>query len=715
MSTRRGDGLDEMFEPKSIAIVGVSQDPSKLGSVILTNLMNAGYKGEIYPVNPKYPEIFGYKSYAKVSEIPANVEMVCIAVPAPFVKDTIEDAGKKGVKAAVVITAGFKETGEDGIKLEKEILEIAEKYGIRILGPNCLGLMTPKAGVNVSFAASNPLEGGVAFLSQSGAFCTAILDMSLEKNLGFSHFVSMGNKSDLDENEIVEYWFDRPEVKVMGAYLEEIANGQKLLEIVNRKKASKPLIIMKPGKTNEAKAAISSHTGSMAGSIQTFQTAMRQAGIIEAEEINHMFNLMMGFSWSNFPKGKNVAVITNAGGPGIMATDSIIENGLKMAKLSDETREKIAKCLPPTASTLNPIDVIGDALAERYKAPIDILVEDENVDSILVILTPQLVTQIEETSKLIINTARLAKKPIFAVFLGGKYVMNGLQRMYDNRVPAFRYINDAVGVLKSMYEFGQLQEQSINESQNRAEVLKNLGKGQYTEELRREIKNGEMVGISEELSIKLSNEVGIDLPRQAVTYSVEEAVEFARDKYPVVIKATSDMIAHKTEEKALYLGIEDDEELTANYTRLSNMIKTKFNKENPTILVQEMVKAEEEIFIGANRDGDANAYDENTSGFGHLLAFGKGGIFTEVYKDIEYSLVPASRFDIFEAFKKTKVSQIVRGARGKDPLAMEEVLKTIEAIQKLVILYPDIASVDINPLLLTKNRAVAVDVKIFVG
>jgi acetate---CoA ligase (ADP-forming) len=715
MGDYKGTGLNEMFEPKSIAIVGVSQDPSKLGSVILTNLMNAGFEGEIYPVNPKYPEIFGYKSYQSVSEIPDDVDMVCVAVPAPFVKDVMEDAGKKGVKAAVVITAGFKEIGEEGAKMEKEILEIARKYQIRILGPNCLGLMTPIAGVNVSFAASNPLDGSVAFLSQSGAFCTAILDMSLEKNVGFSHFVSMGNKSDLDENEIIEYWFDRPEVKVMGAYLEEIANGQKLLEIVHRKNASKPVIIMKPGKTNEAKAAISSHTGSMAGSIQTFQTAMRQAGIIEAAEINHMFNLMMGFSWSQFPKGKNVAVITNAGGPGIMATDSIIEHGLKMAQLTDETRERIAGCLPSTASTLNPIDVIGDALAERYKAPIDILVEDENVDSILVILTPQLVTQIEETSKLIINTARLAKKPIFAVFLGGKYVINGLQRMYDNRVPAFRYIDDAVKVLKSMYEFGQLQAQSNQEALSRSNVLIDLGKGKYTEELRNEIVKGEVVGISEDLSIKLANEVGIDLPRQIVSRSIIEATEFAKDKYPVVIKATSDMIAHKTEEKALYLNIISDEELKADYTRLENMLKTKFNIDTPTILVQEMVKGDEEIFIGANRDGDETAYNENTSGFGHLLAFGKGGIFTEVYKDIDYALVPASRFDIFEAFKRTKVSQIVRGARGKDPLAMEEVLKTIEAIQKLVVLYPEIASVDINPLLLTKDRAVAVDVKIFVG
>ncbi len=706
--------FESLFNPKSVAIVGVSKDPAKLGSIILTNLVNAGFKGDIYPVNPKYDELFGYKTYAKISEIPEQVDMVCIAIPVQFVKETIEDAGRKGVKTAIIITAGFKEIGKEGANLEKEIVELAKEKGIRILGPNCLGLMVPGVGLNVSFAASTPLFGDIAFLSQSGAFCTAILDMSLEKNVGFSHFLSMGNKADIDENEIIENWFSDEKVKVIGAYLEEIKDGQTLLEVVNLHGASKPIIIMKPGKTTEAKAAISSHTGSLAGSIQTFQTAMKQAGIIETNEINHMFNLMMGFSWSEIPKGKNVAVITNAGGPGIIATDSLIEHGLKMAVLSEESIKKIKEALPSTASVLNPIDVIGDALAERYKAPIDVLVDDPNVDAILVILTPQLVTQIEETSKLIINIARLATKPIFAVFLGGKYVANGLERMYDNKVPAFRYIDDAVEVLSEMYRYGQVLENQ-KEHKDRSSILVEFKKGKYRNELERFFKVGETKNLPDDLAQKIASEVGISMPKQMVTRSLNQALDFAKNNYPVVIKATSKDISHKTDEKALYLGIEDAEELSANYNRLSNMLITKLNIENPEILIQQMLKGDEEVFVGANRDGGVDVYRQNTPGFGHLLAFGKGGIFTEVYKDIGYSLVPATRFDISTSFKSTKVYEIVKGARGSDPLALEEIFKVIESVQRMVLLYPEIVSLDINPLLVTKDKAVAVDIKVFVG
>lgn len=705
--------LKYLFNPASVAVVGVSRDPRKLGSVILSNLIDAKFKGEIYPINPKYDELFGYKVYPSVSAIPEDVDMVCIAIPAPFVKGILEDSAKKNAKSAIIITAGFKETGEEGAKLEKEIIETAKAHGIRLLGPNCLGLMTPAAKLNASFAASNPTEGNIAFLSQSGAFCTAILDMSLEKNVGFSHFISLGNKSDLNENDIVKYWLEDDEVKVMGAYLEEIYDGQNLLNIVEKSETKKPLIIFKPGKTQEAKNAISSHTGSMAGSIQTFQTAIKQAGILEANEINHMFNLMMAFSWSHIPKGPRVAVITNAGGPGIIATDEIIGHGMKMAEITDETKKEIRKYLPPTASVNNPIDVIGDALAERYKAPIDVLAEDDNVDAILVILTPQLVTQIEDTAKLIINSAKLSKKPILSVFLGGKYVTNGLQRLHDNRIPSFRYINDAIEVLASMYKYGQVLE-LYEKNQKRNELLKDLGKGKYHEELSK-YKGDGSVAIPEELAQKLAVEIGLDMPKQIMAKSAAEAIEFSKDKYPVVIKATTDVIAHKTDEKALYLNISDPDQLRIFYEKLESLLKDNFNVEKPEILVQEQIVAEEEVFIGANRDGAADVYEDETSGFGHLLAFGKGGIYTEIYKDIAYALVPATEYDITEALNETKTSQILQGARGKEPLAKEKVLTAIKAIQRLVILYPEILSIDINPLLVTKDRAVSVDMKVFIG
>ncbi len=705
--------LDFLFKPNSVAVVGVSNDPTKLGSVILSNIIDAGFKGKLYPVNPKYDELFGYKTYKKISDIPGKVDLICVAIPAPFVADTLRDAGKKKVKAAIIITAGFREIGGDGVKMEQEIKEVAKKAGIRLMGPNCLGMINPSANINASFAASYPQDGNIAFLSQSGAFCTAVLDMSLEKQVGFSHFVSLGNKADINENDLIDYWMKDEKVKVIGAYLEEIKQGQTLLDLVQKNNNSKPIVIFKPGETQEAKQAISSHTGSMAGSSQTFKTAVAQNGLIEVNEVNEMFNMMMGFSWANPPKGKRIAVVTNAGGPGIIATDEIVKNGLEMAKISDETKAAIKDYLPATASLHNPIDVIGDALAERYRAPIDVLVNDENVDAILILLTPQLVTQIEETAKLVVNSAKLSKKPIFTVFLGGKYVQHGLQRLYDNKVPSFRYISDAVNVLKAMYEYNRASDVNKTKTAAKTGIMKHASKGKYRTELRKHLTD-QQTALPEKVVEKIAKEVGLRLPEQTVCSELKDALIFAKNMYPVVIKATTNSIAHKTEEKALYLNIQNQDELKAAFEELTATIR-KHTRGPVEILVQEQVISKEELLIGANRDGGSDVYEDNTDGFGHLLVFGKGGIYTEIYKDIESVLAPATREEIEEAFNKTRISKIINGARGQEKLAMDKVIDAVEAVQKMVILYPEIASLDINPLLITRDKAVAVDLKVFIS
>ncbi len=706
--------LESLFNPKSIAVVGVSNDPSKLGSVLFTNIIDSGFQGKLYPVNPKYNTLFNYKVYKRVSDIPSKVDLVCIAIPAPLVTDIIRDAGKKKIKAAIIITAGFGEIGGEGLALEKELKEVARKTGIKILGPNCLGMINPLKNINASFAASNALPGNIAFLSQSGAFCTAILDMSLEKRVGFSHMISLGNKIDINENELIEYWQEDQNVEVIGAYLEEIKKGQKLLSLVQKKRHTKPLIVFKPGETQEAKRAISSHTGSMAGSSQVFKTAVKQNGIIEVNEVNQMFHMMMAFSWTNIPRGNRVAVITNAGGPGIIATDEIVKSGLKMADISGKSKSAIQKFLPSTASIANPIDVIGDALAERYRAPIDILAQDDNVDAILVLLTPQLVTQIEETAKLIINSSKLTDKPILTVFLGGKYVLNGLQRLYDQKMPAFRYISDAVDVLSKMYEYSKYLEKKNNKYSNiRKNILKQAGKGKYRKELQKYL-SPEETALPELMVVKLAQEVGIKLPRQIISTSVTQAVEFAEKIYPVVIKATTEAIPHKSDEKALYLNIASEKVLRERYVELTETVKRYSQSEKVEILVQEQVLSVEELLVGANRDGSMDVYEEHTPGFGHLIIFGKGGIYTEIYQDFESVLVPASDVDIYQSFSKTKVAQIIHGARGQKPLAEKDVLDTIQAVQKMVLLYPEISSLDINPLLVSDASAVAVDLKVFV-
>ncbi|MEO6729044.1 MAG: acetate--CoA ligase family protein [Candidatus Dojkabacteria bacterium] len=715
--------LSFLFNPKSIAIVGVSEDPAKLGSVILSNLTEAKFRGNIYPVNPKYKELFGFKTYAKVSDIPEAVDCVVVVIPAGLVPEVLEDCGKNKAKSAIVISAGFKEVGPVGEELEKRIAGIARKYNIRIMGPNCLGEIVPKYKVNLSFAASHPLEGDVAFLSQSGAFCTAILDMSLDKNLGFSHFVSFGNKIDLNENDLVEDWLDDDNVKVIGGYLEEVDSGLDLVEIYKEANAKKPMIVLKPGESSQAIAAISSHTGSLAGSAEVFKTAMRQAGITIAKDVNQMFNLMMGFSWAKVPKGKRVAIITNAGGPGIIATDEIVKSGLEMAKISEESTAAMRAILPQNASLHNPIDVIGDALAERYKAPIDILMKDEGVDIVLVVLTPQLVTQIEDTAKLIINSAKLANKPIYAVFLGGKYVNFGLQRLYDDRIPAFNDIDQAVDVIAAMQKYGDFK-QAVKKGKNLFNDLidEKLEKGKYRDEVIKAFESNDgksETALNEDLTSRIAEEVGLDLPQyltlKASPDTLGKFLEFGKKHYPVVLKTPADVIAHKTDKKAIYLNINTDKELEAAYSELVTMIQKEMKIKSPSLILQEQITGAKEILIGVKRDGGADVYTGRKGGFGHLMTFGTGGIYTEIYHDVGFALVPSSREEILDTLKTTKIYKIIDGARGLEKLNEKELLNAIEAIQKLVVYYPEISSIDLNPVLLNEKRAVCVDLKFFVG
>ena len=700
------DEVNSFFSPQSVAVVGVSEDPGKLGAIIFNNLLDAGFKGNLYPVNPKYKELFWHKCYSKVAEIEDRVDLAVIVVPAPFVADVMEDCGQNGVKSVIIITAGFKEVGESGKLLEDNVMGIAKRYGMRVIGPNCLGIIAPEQGLNASFAASTPKPGNIAFLSQSGAYCTAILDMAIPTNLGFSHFVSFGNKSDIDEIDLLKMLLTDASVKVIGAYLEEVKFGQEFIKTINTSVDRKPIIVLKAGQTEEAKLAIVSHTGAIAGSSQTFRTAMEQSGIIEAKSMRDLYNLMMAFSWSKLPKGDRVGVITNAGGPGIVATDLIIGSGLKMAHISDETQERLKKALPSTANTHNPVDVIGDALADRYQVAVQAMAEDPNVDSIVIIITPQLITQIEETAKILINAIKVYEKPIIPILLGEKYMNPALYRFYDHKFAAYRDIKDGIDVLSALVNYQKFNRMHYSE------IMHDNKKGQHRDVVQQYV--GSDKALPDFVVALLAQEVGLELPKQKLCKSLDEAVSFAKDIYPVVIKASNAAIAHKTDFKALYLNLGSEQELRTAYTVLEQTIREKVQTNVVEILVQEQIKFEEQMFIGANRDGGENVYEFGNTGFGHLLVFGQGGIYTEIYKDMAYGLVPATAEYIEAELNKTRVVNIINGARGKEPLAKAEYVKSILAVQKLVLLYPEIKSLDINPILLTKDRAISVDIKIFV-
>jgi len=699
--------LDSLFNPKSIAIVGASSDPTKIGSTLLLNVINSGFSGNIYPINPKYEELYGLKCYKNLSSIEENIDVVCIAIPKEFVKEIIKEAAENRVKNAVIITAGFSEVGEEGRELEKDILRIAQTGGLSIVGPNCLGYFSSSAKLNLSFASSTPIAGNVAFLSQSGAFCTALLDMSIPKNLGFSHLVSIGNKSDINEIDLLENFIADERVKVIGMYLEEIKNGIKFVEIA--KKSTKPIILLKPGESNEAKEAIASHTGSLAGSKEIIESACSKAGVIKVNSIKELFNTLNFFSFvKNFESIENIAILTNAGGPGIIATDSIVRNTFKLAKLSKSTVEELKANLPTTANTHNPVDVIGDSLADRYKISLDLLEKDENVDAVLVLLTPQKVTQIEETAKAIIQRAIVSEKPILPCFLGEHHLDSAFKLFYENRIPSFIEIEESVQVLVNLrkYERSLANKDEIAESSNKSR--ENSSEMQAFVHM-----NKGSTPIPEELVHSILAEHKVDVPKQRVVNNLADALDFADKLYPLAIKALSEDLPHKTELKAVFLNIKDRAELKKRYRELSGNLAKVLNRDNPRILVQEFIESKQQFFIGANRDGDIDVY-ETKQGFGHILALGHGGIYTEVYKDIATVLVPASLTELLKALETTKIWKIIKGFRGEEPLAIRELLLTLAKIQDIILSYPEIKSIDINPVLLTRSRAVAVDVKMYI-
>jgi acetate---CoA ligase (ADP-forming) len=697
-----------ILSPKSIAIVGVSQDLEKIGSVILKNLISSGYNGKIYPVNPKYCELQGRKAYPDILSIEDSVDMVCIAIPHQFVEDIVDQCTTKKVKSVVIISAGFKEVGQQGKELEQRITTKLKSEGIRLIGPNCLGFINNKAKINLTFARENPGDGKIAFISQSGAFCTAILDMACEKGLGFSHVISIGNKADIHENELMEQFVSDSNVKAIALYLEEFSDGKEFVTL--SQKAKKPILIIAPGSSEKAQEAISSHTGSLASSFDTTIAAVKKGNMIFTENSDELFKLMQLINLDITPKGKNIGIVTNAGGPGIIAVDQIEKKDMQIAEIGEKTTQKLLKILPSEASISNPIDILGDAKSDRYQTTINELLNEISVDSILVILTPQLITEIEATANIITEIIKTSSKPIFSCFLGGKDIRAGLRILEEGNAPWFTDIQQAVRLISKLAEFEENKELTkIIDCQEYAKKIK------YKEEIKEAIQPDKNIVIPDQLGIKILEEFAIDTPKQIVASSLEQGIEFASTIFPVAIKATSEDLAHKTDFKALFLDVRTITEFEEKYLELKETITKTTGNVAPKILIQEMISGKLEFFIGANREGGIDIYEKDGLGFGHLIAIGQGGIYTEVYKDIRHILVPECREKIESILSKTKVSTIIDGYRGKPPLAREKIVDLIMNIQKLLVSYPEIISMDINPVMVTEDRAVVVDAKFYVG
>ena len=697
--------LEYFFNPQSVAVIGASRNSAKVGYSILSNIIESGYRGKIYPVNPKAEEVLGYKCYSSVFEIDDDLDLAIIALPARFVNQTITECAEKNLKSAIVISAGFKEIGIEGARLERELISLCNKYKIDLLGPNCLGMINTFTPINASFSSNFPLQGPVGFISQSGALCTGILDWSLEENIGFSRFISLGNKAGLDETDFIMALAEDIETKVILCYVEGIKNGENFLKNVKKATREKPVVIIKSGVSAAGARAVSSHTGTLSGLDQAYETAFKQLGVIRATEMQQLFDLAEAFSKTPLPKGNRVAIITNAGGPGIIATDAADKYGLTLAAFSQETLEGLRTGLPEEAGKHNPIDILGDAKADRFKLALELAAKDENVDIVIVLLTVQAMTEIETTAEVIANIKQQSNKPIVTSFIGGIDAQKGDNKLRASGIANYPFPERAVAVMSQLAKYSAYLKE---EERELPEPFSDTNRSKVGEIFHNVKEDGRKTLLGYE-AIAVANAYGILTPPTELARSASEAVEIAHrisGGGSVVLKVASPQIIHKTDIGAVRLELRSEKEITdAYYQIIENSVRYMPHAKIYGVEVQKMNPKGRELIIGMSRDLT----------FGPMVMFGLGGIFVEVLKDVTFRLAPMSLKDVQEMIFETKAAgTLLRGVRGEPPADINSIIDMILRVSQLVTEFPEILEMDINPLFAYNEGegASALDVKI---
>jgi len=674
--------LNKLFKPEKIAVVGASRHKGKTGHEIFDNLIH-GFEGEIHPVNPKADEVEGRKAY---NDIPKGTDLAVIAVPSKIVPDVMKDVAEKEVEAAAVISAGFSETGNKD--LEEEVLQVANSNDISLLGPNVLGLINTENSMNASFASKMPETGDISFMSQSGAFCTAILDYSKAEHIGFRHFVSLGNKAQLNEVDLLKKW-RKDDTESIISYTEGIENGREFMEEAEKTSRKKPIVMIKSGRTEKGGSAASSHTGSIAGSYQAYKAAFRKAGIVEAESSRELLDRGRAFSYQSPPEGDSIAIVTNAGGPGVITTDEISQRGLELAEFSDEVREELEESMPEESAAHNPLDVIGDAGHERYRQALKTVLKDGNVDAVVVLLTPQANTEIDKTAKSIVAAEQDSDKPVFASFMGEQDVESGKKILEENDIPEFEDPVDAVKTLKSMHDYREFLETD--------RTYRDVDYGGKAAEEALENYSGYADGH------RLFEAYGFDLPLTQVEAAPRDAEQAASQVgYPLVMKIDSPEVSHKTDVDGVKTGIEAREEVQESFRSIIDNVHHKKNGEVPIngVVIQEEVEGLE-VALGMKRDPQ----------FGPMILVGLGGIYIEALHDISFGIAPISEEEAEQMIEEIRSSDLFEGVRGEDR-SMEPVKEAIIRLGELSLNHEDISEIDINPLILQKEKAYVADIEI---
>lgn len=695
--------LEGFFEPRAVAVVGAAREPGKVGHYVLQNLISAGFPRPIYPVNPKATEILGIDCYARLSELPGPCDLAVVVVPALAVPGVIDECAGSGIGSAIVISAGFKESGPSGGALEREVLARARKGGVRLLGPNCLGLISSASKLNASFAQAMPPAGDISFMSQSGALGTAILDYAAGEGIGLANFVSLGNKSDLTEIDLLRAWDADASTSVIVAYIESVTDGRRFVETAGRVSARTPVIAIKSGRSDAGARAVSSHTGSLAGSRVAYDSAFDKAGIIRAHDVQELFDLAAGFSQQPLPCGPGVALLTNAGGPAVLATDACEAAGLTLASLEAETIDALRGQLPPAAALYNPVDILGDATAERYRHALRALYRDPNVRAVIVILTPQAMTDPKETALAVAEEAAVSGITTFASFMGRDSVEEAWGVLRDGKVPSFPFPERAVATLAAMDRYVAFR------SRPKSMSPPVRGDAARVRLLLDETRAAGRTFATEQAAAEIAEAYGLRVPAGGVARGLVRVRALAhRIGYPVVMKIASPDILHKSDVGGIQTGITGDEELAGAYETIVGRARAYA----PDAIIhgvhlQQQVPPGREVIIGVDRDPQ----------FGPILMFGLGGVYVEVLKDVTFRMCPVTPKEARDMVSEIRAYGLLRGARGEKPADVDAVVEALLGISSLVMDFPEIVELDINPLIVgdAGEGAFAADVRIGIG
>jgi acetyltransferase len=705
---QRNQPLDVFFSPKSVAVIGATENAGSVGRTLLWNLVTSPFGGTVYPVNPKRSSVLGVKAYPSITAIPEEVDLAVIVTPPPSIPGLIKECGENGVRGAIVISAGFKEVGAEGAKLEQQLLEEAQKANIRVIGPNCLGVMSPLSGMNATFATTVARPGSVGFISQSGALCTAVLDWSLKEMVGFSAFISVGSMVDVGWGDLIHHLGNDPKTKSIVIYMESIGNARSFLSAAREVALNKPIIVIKPGRSAAAAKAAASHTGSLTGSDEVLEAAFRRSGVLRVNNIADLFYMAEVLSKQPSPKGPRLTIVTNAGGPGVLATDALIMGGGELAELTPETMEAYNAVLPATWSHNNPVDIIGDASPERYAKALEIASKDPNSDGMLVILTPQAMTDPTRIAEQLKPLAKQEGKPVLASWMGGVDVAAGEEILNRANIPTFPYPDTAARAfnymwrysynLRSLYETPAMPEESADWSPDRKLVDDTIARVR-----------GEGRSILTEFESKqVLAAYGIPVAATYIAADADAAVKSAEKiGYPVVLKLYSETITHKTDVGGVQLNLRDAGAVENAFHAIEKSVTEKVGAQHfQGVTVQPMVKLKDayEIIIGSSLDPQ----------FGPVLLFGTGGQLVEVFKDRSLALPPLNTTLARRMMEQTKIYKALKGVRGRKPVDLAALEVLMVRFSALVAEQPWIKEIDINPLLASPDGLIALDARVVV-